>query len=137
MFLLPVGEGTFPTIERPSHRPPAALHHGQHPKSAGPGSRWAGPVAIRTAKRFPLQKGGMHFGGCHCHARSERGTGKTINRTPFDTRSVPVTIQQSAVQPILSPVSFRYALIQPSRQENSSDAESRLQGVHFPGGFRD
>ena len=34
-------------------------------------------------------------------------------------------------------ISFRYALIQPSRQENPSDAESRLQGVHLPGGFRD
>ena len=64
--------------------------------------------------------------GCHCHARGEHGTGKTGNETPSDTHSVPVTIQRSAVQPILSPVSFRYALIQPSRQENPSDAESRL-----------
>ena len=48
----------------------------------------------------------------------ERGTGKTGNKTPSDARSVPVTIQQSAVQPILSPISFRYALIQPTRQEN-------------------
>ena len=79
----------------------------------------------------------MHYGGCHCRARSELGTGKTGNRTPSDTRSVPVTIQRGAVQLILSPKSFRYALIQPSRQENSSDAESRLQGVHLPGSFRD
>ena len=79
----------------------------------------------------------MHYGGYHCHACGERGTGKTGNKTPSDTRSVPVTIQQSAVQPILSPISFRYALIQPSRQENPSDAESRLQGIHLPGSFRD
>ena len=59
----------------------------------------------------------MHHGGCYCHARGERGTGKTDNRTPSDTRSVPVTIQQSAVKPILSPGSFRYALIQPSITE--------------------
>ena len=38
MSLLPVGAGTFPTIQRPSHMPPA-LHHGQHPKFAGPGRR--------------------------------------------------------------------------------------------------
>ena len=79
----------------------------------------------------------MHYWGHHCHASGERGTGTTGNKTPSDTRSVPVTIQQSAVQPILSTVSFRYALIQPTRQENSSDAESRLQGIHFQGGFRD
>ena len=77
------------------------------------------------------------MGGCHCHAHGERGNGETDNKTPSDTRSVLVPMQQSAVQPILSPVSFRYALIQPSRQENSSDAESRLQGGHFPGSFRD
>ena len=44
MSFLPVGEGTFPAIQRPSHRPAATLHHGQHLKSAGPGSdgpgRW-------------------------------------------------------------------------------------------------
>ena len=89
--------------------------------------------------------------GCHCHARGERGTGKTDNRTPSDTHSVAVPMQQSAVKPILSSGSFRYALIQPSiaeiktalplpkpsiRQENPSDAESRLQGVHLPGDFR-
>ena len=121
MSLLPMGEGTFPTIKRPSHRPSAALHHGQHPKSAGPGEsaspvwtkprpagpvtstpnpkritpgyvdrgasasvdlhgqtlqaaalrageRLAGPAAIRTAKPFPLLKGGMHYAVCHCHA---------------------------------------------------------------------
>ena len=60
----------------------------------------------------------MHYGGCHRHARGERGNGKTGNKSSSDTRSVPVTIQQSAVQPILSPISFRYALIQPQRQEN-------------------
>ena len=58
----------------------------------------------------------MHYRGCHCHARGEPGPGKTGNRTPSDTRSVTMTIQQSAVQPILSPVSFRYALIQPSEK---------------------
>ena len=76
------------------------------------GEWWAGPAVIRTAKRFPLLKGGMHYGGCHCHARRERGTGKTGHKTPSDTRSVPVPLpmQQSAVKPILSPGSFRYAL---------------------------
>ena len=44
----------------------------------------------------------MHFGGRHCQARSELGTGKTGNKTPSDTRSVPVPMQHSAVQPILS-----------------------------------
>ena len=81
MSLIPVGEGTSPTIKRPSHRPPAA---------------------IRTAKRFPLEKGGMHDGVCDCRARGERGTGKTGNKTPSNARSVPVPMQQSAVQPILS-----------------------------------
>ena len=76
------------------------------------------PGAIRTAKPFPLQKGGVLYGGCHCRAHGERGNGKTHNKTPSDTRSVPVTIQQSAVQPILRPISFRYALIQRQRQEN-------------------
>ena len=69
----------------------------------------------------------MHYWGHHCHARGERGTGKTGNKTPSKTSSVLVPMQQSAVQPILSPVSFRYALIQPQRQENTSDAEIRLQ----------
>ena len=59
----------------------------------------------------------MHHGGCYCHARGERGTGKTDNRTPFDTHSVAVPMQQSAVKPILSSESFRYALIQPSITE--------------------
>ena len=59
----------------------------------------------------------MHHGGCYCHARGERGTGKTDNRTPSDTHSVAVPMQQSAVKPILSPRSFRYALIQPSITE--------------------
>ena len=80
---------------------------------------------------------GMHHGSCHCHAHGELGTGKPGNKTSSDTRSIPVTIQQSAVQPILSPKSFRYALIQPAGQENSSDAENRSQGVHLSGGFRD
>ena len=60
----------------------------------------------------------MHYGGCHCHAPSERGNGETYNKTQSDTRSVLMPIQQSAVQPILSPISFRCALIQPQRQEN-------------------
>ena len=60
----------------------------------------------------------MHCWGHHCHARGERGNGKTGNKTPFKTSSVLVPMQQSAVQPILSPISFRYALIQPQRQEN-------------------
>ena len=61
----------------------------------------------------------MHSGGCHCHchARGERGTGKTDNRTPSDTHPVSVPMQQSAVKPILSSGSFRYALIQPSITE--------------------
>ena len=48
----------------------------------------------------------MHYAFCYCHAPVERGTGMTGNRTPSDSRSVPVTIQRSAVQPILSPVIF-------------------------------
>ena len=81
------------------------------------GRAWAGPVAIRTAKRFPLLKGGMHYWCHHCHARGERGTGKTGNRAPSKTSSVLVPMQQSAVQPILSPISFRYALIQPCKDK--------------------
>ena len=50
--------------------------------------------------------GGMHYGGCHCHARGEGRNGKTGKKSSSDTRSVPVTIQQSAIQPILSPISF-------------------------------
>ena len=64
----------------------------------------------------------MHHGGCHCHARGERGTGKTDNRTPSDTHSVAVPMQQSAVKPILSSGSFRYALRQPSITEVKSRA---------------
>ena len=64
----------------------------------------------------------MHHGGCHCHARGERGIGKTDNRTPSDTHSVAVPMQQSAVKPILSSGSFRYALIQPSITEIKSRA---------------
>ena len=60
----------------------------------------------------------MHCWGHHCHARGEHGTGKTGNKTPSKTSSVLVPMQQSAVQPILSPISFRYALIQRQRQEN-------------------
>ena len=33
MSFLPVGEGTLPTINRPSHRPPPGLHHGQYPRT--------------------------------------------------------------------------------------------------------
>ena len=55
---------------------------------------------------------------CHCRARGERGTRKTGSNTRSKTSSVLVPMQQSAVQPILSPISFRYALIQPQRQEN-------------------
>ena len=64
----------------------------------------------------------MHHGGCHCHARGERGTGKTGNKTPSDTHSVAGPMQQSAVKPILSPESFRYALIQPSITDIKSRA---------------
>ena len=64
----------------------------------------------------------MYFGGCHCRARGERGTGKTDNRTPSDTHSVAVPMQQSTVKPILSSGSFRYALIQPSITEIKSRA---------------
>ena len=64
----------------------------------------------------------MHHGGYHCHACGERGTGKTDNRTESDTHSVAVPMQQNAVKPILSPISFRYALIQPSITEIKSRA---------------
>ena len=64
----------------------------------------------------------MHHEGCHCYARGERGTGKTDSRTPSDTHSVAVPMQQGAVKPILSPISFRYALIQPSITEIKSRA---------------
>ena len=42
---------------------------------------------------------------------------RPVIRTPSDIHSVAVPMQQSAVKPILSPVSFRYALIQPSITE--------------------
>ena len=46
-----------------------------------------------------------------------------VNSKPvIPVDSVPVTIQQSAVPPILSPVSFRYALIQPSITEIKNHA---------------
>ena len=82
-----------------------------------PGSDGPGQWQFALPSDFSLLKGGMHYGGCHCHARGERETGKTDNRTPSDIHSVAVPMQQSAVKPILSPASFRYALIQPSITE--------------------
>ena len=77
VFPLPPGEGTFPTIERPSHRPPPALRQVQQPKSAGPGGDGPGRWQFALPSDFPLLKGGMHFGGCHCHAPSELETSNT------------------------------------------------------------
>ena len=62
MSLLPVGEGTFPTIERPPHRPPAALHHGQHPKSAGPRSDEPGWRQFALPSDFHCGRAGCTMG---------------------------------------------------------------------------